>query len=160
MGLKMHWYKPACKARSLPRCDHASPLITPLCFLLSAEVQSRHARLEQCLHPHHQCNHDQPRPAVDGAAHRHHLHVQPVLSLPPVRTSPAQRAGAAGAQPAGSARGHPLHRGRQGPTQEGWTGEGPRDDKYGGENEYSNMHFFCVWELIFCLEIRSEYGAY
>lgn len=95
-----------------------------LLFLLFPEVQGRHARLQQCLHPHHQCNHDQPRPTVDGAAYRHHLHVQPLLPLPPVRPSPDQRAGAAGAQHAGSAGGHPLHRGRQRPTQEGWAGEG------------------------------------
>lgn len=93
------------------------------CFSCSVssllEVQGRHARLQQCLHSHHQCNHDQPRPTVDGAAHSYHLHVQPLLPLPPVRSPPDQRPGAAGAQHAGSTGGHPLHRGRQGPTQKG-----------------------------------------
>ena len=107
--------------------EHFPPSCIPSpqvsCFLLFSEVQGWHAWLQQCLHPHNQCNHNQPRPAVDGAAHSHHLHVQPVLTLPPLRPSLDQRARAAGPQPTGSARGHPLHWRRQRPTQERRTGE-------------------------------------
>lgn len=119
---------PASDARrtKLCRCFLSHSLL----FLFpSAEVQGRHARLQQCLHTHHQCNHHQPRPPVDGAAHRHHLHVQPVHPLPPVRPPPPeQRPRAAGPQRAHPSRRHPLHRGRQGPSQEGRTGEGFSDN--------------------------------
>lgn len=53
-------------------------------FLIS-EIPGRYAWLGQCLHPHHQRHHNQPGPAVDGAAHSDHLHVQPVPSLTPLQ---------------------------------------------------------------------------
>lgn len=56
---------------------------SPPPFLL--EIPSRYARIRQCFYSHDQRHHNQPRPAVDGAAHRHHLHVQPVLSLAPLQ---------------------------------------------------------------------------
>lgn len=59
------------------------PLFSPPPFLL--EISSRYARIRQRFYPHDQRHHNQPRPAVDGAAHRHHLHVQPVFSLTPVQ---------------------------------------------------------------------------
>lgn len=54
-------------------------------FFLISEIPGRYAWLRQCLHPHHQRHHDQPGPAVDGAAYSDHLHVQPVPSLAPLQ---------------------------------------------------------------------------
>lgn len=82
----------------------SSPLPFPL------EISSRYARIRQCFHPYDQRHHNQPRPAVDGPAHCHHLHVQPLLPLAPLQPSaaPAVLSGRTHGSPA--PRGHQNHR--------------------------------------------------
>lgn len=102
-------------------CFHWQFILSPsLPFLL--EISSRYARIRQCFYPHDQRHHNQPRPAVDGAAHRHHLHVQPILSLTPIQP-PTATAVLSGRTHSPTATGcDQNHRHHSGTETKGWAG--------------------------------------